>query len=348
MSCTIQDIANELNLSTATVSRSLKQNARIAATTRAKVAEAAARMGYQGRSRRISTQSTSQQFKLAVLLSSANHKQSPNTLRELQGIQSQADDMGMHVEVDYAVDFRHQPYTQKDIEHRQQILEHLERERHQAALLLGRHDPTFVAALRQQFTPIISLSWQYANVEHDLVSSNNMTDFALSTQKLIDLGHCRLTYVDECYKASFHDQRHAGFLQSCVANRLDMTQQAFYSATGYDDHGLLIDDAVDTMLANGSTAYACANDRVAYLLLDALGKRGISVPDQVSVIGYDGMQPSDQSSLRLTTMSQDFMEHGRACVSLAHRRITQPSSSNWSVCINGHWTAGQTIAPPCR
>ena len=348
MSCTIQDIARELNLSTATVSRSLKQNARIAATTRAKVAEAAARMGYQGRSRRITTQTTSQQFKVAVLLSSASHKDSPNTLRELQGIQSQADDMGMAVEVDYAVDYRHQPYTEADLAQRQAMLDHLQKERHHAALLLGRHDPTFVAALRQQFVPVIALGWKYPNVEHDLVSSNNMTDYALATQKLAELGHTRITYVDECYKASFHDQRHAGFLQGCCSAGLAISEQHFFSADGYDDRGNIRDDAIDALLTQGTTACACANDRVAYLLLDAFAKRSISVPDQMSIIGYDGMQPVGQSQLRLATMSQDFMEQGRACVSLAHRRITQPSSSNWSVSINGHWSAGQTIAPPCR
>ena len=303
-------------------------------------------MGYQGRSRRISAKTTSQQYKLAVLLSSPKHKDSPNTLRELQGIQSQADDVGIQVEVDYAVDYRHQPFTEEDLNRRQQILEYLQSQRHHAVILLGRHDPNFVSTLRQQFIPVVALSWKYPNVDHDLVSSNNMTDFSLATQKLIELGHTRITYVDECYKASFHDQRHAGFLQACCVNGLDLTQQSFFTADGYDDQGNLLDDAVDKLIANGYTACACANDRVAYLLWEALAKRHINVPDQMSIIGYDGMHPIGNAPLRLATMSQDFMELGRACVSLAYRRITQPSSSNWSVSINGHWLQGQTIAQP--
>lgn len=348
MSCTIQDIAQELNLSTATVSRSLKQNTRIHPTTRAKVAEAAARLGYQGRSRRLTPQSTNQSYRLAVLLSSARHKDSPNTLRELQGIQSQADDMGIRIEVDYAVDYRHQPYSNKDLARREQILDHLQKERHPAALLLGRHDPTFVAALRSQFCPVVALNWHYANVDHDLVSSNNMADYALATGKLVNLGHTQITYADECYAASFHDQRHAGFLQASMSAGIHFADIQYIKADGYDEHGELLDHTIDQLLSNGTTACACANDRVANLIVNALTQRGISLPDQMSVIGYDGMQPADSQPLRLATMAQDFMELGRACVSLAHRRITQPSGSTWSVSINGHWQAGQTLAPPCR
>lgn len=348
MSCTIEDIARELNLSASTISRSLKQNARIHPTTRAKVAEAAARLGYQGRSRRITTHATTQNYRVAVLLSSALHKDSPNTMRELQGIQSQADDMGIHLDVDYALENRHKSDDASSRKRKQSILDRLAKERYHAALLLGRHDPAFVIALRQQFCPVISLNWEYPGVEMDLVTSTNVTGYALATRKLIDLGHNRMTYVDECYPATFHTQRHAGFIQACMFGGLNPNDQILFDAEGYDEHGDLLDVAVDILLQNGSTAYACANDRVAYLICQALEKRNIRIPDQISVIGYDGMQPLRPTNIRLSTMAQDFMELGRACMSLAHRRITQPSSSTWTVSIDGYWFAGQSIAPPCR
>jgi DNA-binding LacI/PurR family transcriptional regulator len=62
------------------------------------------------------------------------------------------------------------------------------------------------------------------------------------------------------------------------------------------------------------TAVFCANDHQALGLLRALHQRGVRVPDDVSVVGFDDIPESAYFSPPLTTVRQDFDEVGRRCV----------------------------------
>ena len=66
-----------------------------------------------------------------------------------------------------------------------------------------------------------------------------------------------------------------------------------------------------------------ANDLAAIGALAALRDRGLCVPDDVSVVGYDGMRLLD--SLDLTTVAQPLADMGRAAADLLIERIDQPS-----------------------
>ncbi|MFJ6194740.1 LacI family DNA-binding transcriptional regulator [Micromonospora sp. NPDC092111] len=62
------------------------------------------------------------------------------------------------------------------------------------------------------------------------------------------------------------------------------------------------------------TAVFCANDHQALGLLRALHQRGVRVPGDVSVVGFDDIPEAEYFSPPLTTVRQDFDEVGRRCV----------------------------------
>jgi DNA-binding LacI/PurR family transcriptional regulator len=62
------------------------------------------------------------------------------------------------------------------------------------------------------------------------------------------------------------------------------------------------------------TAVFCANDHQALGLLRALHQRGVRVPEDVSVVGFDDIPEAEYFSPPLTTVRQDFDEVGRRCV----------------------------------
>ncbi|MFU8871800.1 LacI family DNA-binding transcriptional regulator [Micromonospora sp. SL4-19] len=62
------------------------------------------------------------------------------------------------------------------------------------------------------------------------------------------------------------------------------------------------------------TAIFCANDHQALGLLRALHQRGVRVPDDISVVGFDDIPEAAYFSPPLTTVRQDFDEVGRRCV----------------------------------
>jgi DNA-binding LacI/PurR family transcriptional regulator len=71
----------------------------------------------------------------------------------------------------------------------------------------------------------------------------------------------------------------------------------------------------------GVTAVFVANDQMALGLLRAFAELGVSVPGDVSVVGFDDIPESEFFSPPLTTVRQDFDEVGRRCIDVLLRRI---------------------------
>jgi DNA-binding LacI/PurR family transcriptional regulator len=69
------------------------------------------------------------------------------------------------------------------------------------------------------------------------------------------------------------------------------------------------------------TAVFVANDQMALGLLRAFAEEGLSVPDDVSVVGFDDIPESAYYLPPLTTLRQDFVEVGRRCIELLLARI---------------------------
>jgi DNA-binding LacI/PurR family transcriptional regulator len=69
------------------------------------------------------------------------------------------------------------------------------------------------------------------------------------------------------------------------------------------------------------TAVFVANDQMALGVLRAFTERGVRVPDQVSVVGFDDIPESEFFSPPLTTIRQDFDAVGRQSIEVLLRQI---------------------------
>jgi DNA-binding LacI/PurR family transcriptional regulator len=91
------------------------------------------------------------------------------------------------------------------------------------------------------------------------------------------------------------------------------------AGTGYEIGRRLASDP-------GVTAVFCANDETAAGLLRALHEAGRRVPDDVSVVGFDGIPLAEHLWPPLTTVVQDFSGIGRALVDLLLQQVRDGES----------------------
>jgi DNA-binding LacI/PurR family transcriptional regulator len=75
------------------------------------------------------------------------------------------------------------------------------------------------------------------------------------------------------------------------------------------------------------TAVVAGNDQQAVGVITVLSRAGVTVPDQVSVTGFDDSRFARLSAIDLTTARQDPVLMGRAAVEAAVRRIENPDAS---------------------
>ncbi|WP_341866756.1 substrate-binding domain-containing protein [Cryobacterium zongtaii] len=133
----------------------------------------------------------------------------------------------------------------------------------------------------------------------------------LATRHLLDLGHDTVWHVAGPRGWMASDARRAGWLaELAVAHRpvnpefstADWTVESGYRA------GLLIAENP------AITAVLAANDSMALGIMKALTERGLSVPGDVSVVGFDDMSEARYFQPGLTTIRLDFDEVGRLAV----------------------------------
>ncbi|WP_329319594.1 MULTISPECIES: LacI family DNA-binding transcriptional regulator [unclassified Streptomyces] len=138
-----------------------------------------------------------------------------------------------------------------------------------------------------------------------------------AVRHLLDLGH-RTVWHLAGPEESFAAQRRADAWSAALAEegrvapplvRGDWSAESGYRA------GLSLADEPEC------TAVFAANDQMALGLLRALHERGLRIPEDVSVIGFDDIPEAGSFLPPLTTVHQDFAEVGRLCVEGVLRRM---------------------------
>ena len=130
-------------------------------------------------------------------------------------------------------------------------------------------------------------------------------------QHLIDLGHTRIAHI--MGKSNHPDaiMRYAGYKEAMTQAGLAVPGDLFAQGDFTYGSGKI---AAETMLDSGATMTAvfAANDQMALGARLAFYQRGIKVPDDVSIIGFDNQPISEFSIPPLTTIAQPGLAMGRA------------------------------------
>jgi LacI family transcriptional regulator len=127
---------------------------------------------------------------------------------------------------------------------------------------------------------------------------------------LVGLGHRRIGFIGGRRDVSTSGQREAGFGSALVAAGLaqPQTEDGGFTYTG----GF---DAARRLLARDApTAIFAANDQMALGAIDAILAAGLSVPDDVSVVGFGGTSVAQHARPALTTVSMPRYELGVAAM----------------------------------
>jgi LacI family transcriptional regulator len=135
------------------------------------------------------------------------------------------------------------------------------------------------------------------------------------TDRLLDLGHRRIAFLDGPPEHTAAARRRKGYLTALasrgVAPNTDWIQSGdFESLSGFEVAGRFLD------LPNPPTAIFAANDGMAVGVLAAAAKRGLSVPDALSVVGFDDSPVAASAWPRLTTVHQPVAEMAEAAAEM--------------------------------
>jgi len=141
------------------------------------------------------------------------------------------------------------------------------------------------------------------------VGATNFAGGLAATQHLLSMGHRRIAYLGGVPGTSVDQARRHGYLAAMGAERarvLDgyMRSGNFRYQGGLDEGQMLLD------LPERPTAVFVANDESAAGMLEAARSRGLQLPADLSVVGFDDTQVARLTSPPLTTVRQPLREMG--------------------------------------
>ncbi len=141
---------------------------------------------------------------------------------------------------------------------------------------------------------------------------------------LISLGHTRIGLINGSRNSMISDRRWQAFIDSMTAHGLPFSEDtmpyAYFVPEAAKPH-------VDKLLSLGMTAILCGNDLIASGVIAECNARGVRIPEDLSVIGFDDIPISAQLTPPLTTIRQDRLELGKCGFYALHSLINHVSIS---------------------
>jgi len=175
-----------------------------------------------------------------------------------------------------------------------------------------------LAAMQADGAAVVHLS-PYARGRPD-VGIDNQAGIAAMVGALVALGHRRIAFLAGPTSLYVARERLAGYRRGLAEAGLAFDERLVVSGAFDADGGAL---AVDTLLAAGApfSAVCCANDLLALGALRRLAERGIGVPGDVSVAGFDDIPTAALTAPSLSTVRLPLRELGRRGFEHADRRL---------------------------
>ncbi|MEA2677366.1 MAG: LacI family transcriptional regulator, partial [Chloroflexota bacterium] len=179
---------------------------------------------------------------------------------------------------------------------------------------LERH----VVGIRENGAAVVHLS-PHAGGPPD-VGVDNVAGIASMVAALVELGHERIAYFTGPQSLVVARERLAGYRRGITAARLDIDERLIVN-TGFDRAGGAA--GVDELMARGIefSAICCANDLLALGALQRLAELGHTVPDEVSVAGYDDISMAALAAPHLSTVRLPLRDMGRRGFDAAMRAL---------------------------
>lgn len=329
---TLQDVAARAGVSTATVSRAINFPDQVAPRTRDKVNAAISALGYSPNfgARVMAARRTNTIGAIIPTMENAIFA---------RGLQAFQEELRQHGFTMLVASTAYQPATEEE-----QIRSLVARGA-DALLLIGYHrDPAIYEFLDAQGVPVL-LTWAFdAKADRPSVGFDNHAAMQEMAAKVIDMGHRQLALISADTRMNDRAaSRHEGIRQAMETAGLNSHDLHFIETTYGIEEGAEAFERVMQMTPR-PTAVFCGNDVLAVGALRRARELGISVPGDISVIGFDDIELAQVAYPALTTVHVPHREMGRRA-GHALARLLRDGEPLKPIALQAHPVLRDTLAP---
>ncbi|MBO0510871.1 LacI family DNA-binding transcriptional regulator [Streptomyces beijiangensis] len=168
-------------------------------------------------------------------------------------------------------------------------------------------DPSRYASLTERGVPFVLINGYNERISAPFVSPDDHAAMRMAVRHLTDLGHRRLGLAVGPLRYVPSRRKQQGFLEAVGEGQSGVVQHTLFSVEG----GQV---AAGALLDQGCTGIVCGSDMMALGVVRAARDRGLDVPGDVSVVGFDDSQLIAFTDPPLTTVRQPVQAMATAAV----------------------------------
>ncbi len=328
---TITAIAREAGVSVPTVSRVVNGRSDVSPQTRERVEELLRRHGYRRRAARGTDRAN-----LVDLV--FNDLDSPWAVEIIRGVEDVAHGAGVGTVVS--------AIHQRPASARQWLLNLRARATDGVILVTSDLAPPLHAELRRLDIPTVVVDPAgVPTFDVPTIGATNWAGGLTATEHLLALGHRRIGFIAGPRRLLCSRARLDGFRAGLEAAEVVLPDELvrpgdFYHESGFEGGSALLD------LPDPPTAIFAASDQMAFGVYEAVRRRSLRVPDDVSVVGFDDLPEARWASPPLTTVRQPLAEMGLLAARTVLRLARGDAIESPRVELSTELVVRDSTAPP--
>ncbi|MCR5096975.1 MAG: LacI family transcriptional regulator [Erysipelotrichaceae bacterium] len=325
----IKDIAKKCNVSVATVSKALNDQSDISEATKEKIRKVARKMGYTTNvsARALKTKRT---YNLGILFADDRAGLSHEYFSMiLESFQREAEKYGYDITfINHAIAGKKTTYL-RHVEYR--LLDGI------VIMTADFKDPEIIELCSSKI-PVVTIDYVIGNCAAVLSDNNQgMEDIV---RYAYSMGHRKIAYIFGD-STDVTNNRVSSFMRTCRLLDIDIPNEYLVKGSYHDIKDCRDKTAALLDLKDPPTLIIFPDDYSYIGGLEAINARGMNVPNDVSAVGYDGINMA--KIMNVTTYEQDTEALGSMAVRKLLQMINQPELPPEHVIISGQMLEGSTV-----
>ncbi len=198
---------------------------------------------------------------------------------------------------------------------------------------------------RYHKVPMVVMDWAPNNHTKDRLQDNAEEGGYLATRYLIEQGHQKIGCLSGQKDKYTCAQRLHGFRRAMAESNLAVNED--WLLTGDFECESAVQAAKTTLnMTERPTAMFCFNDIMAMAFISTLTQHGLSIPEDMSVIGYDNIELANYFSPPLTTVHQPKRRLGEQAITILLERMKNESSAPMTFEMHPEMVIRHSVMPP--
>ena len=319
---TLKDVAREADVSVSTVSRALNDSDKVHPDTKAHVKAVAEELGYMPS--RVARRLRLEGGKASLLGLVIPDIQNPFFADVTRGVEDVAQEHG------YALILSN---SDEDADKQRLALEILQTEDVDGVIVppVGTDDPA-IRQLLDSGIAVVCVDRRLPNARVDTILSDNRQGAHEAVSHLIALGHERIGFIGGIPHISTLTERRAGYEQALRAHGLPVDPALIREGDVRRERGRIFTEEL-LALDRPPTALFTGNNLTTLGALAALNERGVAVPDEMALVGYDDVPWPMALNPPPTVVDQPGYEMGRRAAEILLERLRAPDRSPTTVTL---------------